>query len=71
MDAELTYGFPLGNAILTPYTELSWEEAANAYGAGLRYGLNSFRELDLKGARYNNANGNPENLLLLDVYSDL
>ena len=30
LDAQLAYGFPLGNAILTPYTELTWEEAANA-----------------------------------------
>ena len=71
LDAQLAYGFPLGNTILTPYTELSWEEAANAYGAGLRYGLNPFLELDLKGARHNNADGNNENRFSLQMHSDL
>ena len=73
LDAELAFGFPLGNkALLTPYTELVWEDAASTYGAGLRYGLPlSSLELDLKGARRNRANGNTEHRLLLDVRSDL
>ena len=70
LDAELAYGFPLGNnAILTPYTELTWGEAASTYGAGLRYGLNTSLELNLKGARHQRANGNNDNRLLLDVRS--
>ena len=71
LDAELAYGFPLGDALLTPYTEVAWEEGGSAYGAGLRYGLNPFLELDLKGAHRSGANGNPENRLLLDMRSHL
>ena len=72
LDAELAYGFPLGNnALLTPYTELTWGEDGSTYGAGLRYGLNSSLELDLKGARRNRANGNTESLFLLEVSSHL
>ena len=71
LDAELAYGFPLGNALLTPYTEVAWEEAASTYGAGLRYGLNPLLELDLKGAHRSRAAGNDENRLLLEVRSDL
>ena len=72
LDAELAYGFPLiNNAILTPYTEMAWEEAASAYGAGLRYSLNPFLELNLKGVRHHHANSNPENRFSLDMGSDL
>ena len=71
LDAELAYGFPLGNALLTPYAEVAWEETANAYGAGLHYGLNPSLELDLKGARRSGANGNNESRLFLQVRSDL
>ena len=72
LDAELAYGFPLGDALLTPYTELVWEEAASTYGTGLRYSLPpSFLELDLKGVRRSNTDGNPEHRLLLQVRSDL
>ena len=68
LDARLAYGFPLGNA---PYTELVWEEAANAQGAGVRYGLNPCLELDLKGTRRSNADGNTEHRFSLDMDSDL
>ena len=72
LDAELAYGFrPLGNALFTPYTELTWEETANAYGAGLRYHLNPSLELDLKGAHHRRANGNTEHRFSLDVRSNL
>ena len=71
LDAKLAYGFPLGNALLTPYTEVTWEEAASTYGAGLRYGLNPLLELDLKGAHRSRANGSDENRLLLELRSHL
>ena len=71
LDARLAYGFPLANAILTPYTEVAWEEGGSTYGAGLRYGLSPSLELDLKGVRHSNADGNSEHRLLLQVYSDL
>ena len=72
LDAQLAYGFrPLGNALFTPYTELTWEETANAYGAGLRYHLNPSLELDLKGAHRRRANGNTEHRFSLDVRSNL
>ena len=71
LDAQLAYGFPLGTATLTPYTEWTWAETANVYGAGLRYGLNPFLELDLKGARHNNTDGNTEHRFSLDVRSHL
>ena len=35
LDAELAYGFPLGDkALLTPYTELTWEEAPTPTAPG-------------------------------------
>ena len=71
LDAQLAYGFPLGDALLTPYTEVVLEDATSIYGAGLRYGLNASLELDLKGVRRSNANGNPEYRLLLDVRTHL
>ena len=71
LDAQLAYGFPLGDALLTPYTEVTWEDATSTYGAGLRYGLNPFLELDLKGTHHNRANGHDENRLLLEVRSHL
>ena len=71
LDAKLAYGFPLGNALLTPYTELTWEDATNTYGAGLRYGLSPSLELDLKGTRRSNAEGNPEHRFSLQLRSDL
>ena len=71
LDAQLAYGFPLGDALLTPYTEVAWEDATSTYGAGLRYGLNPFLELDLKGTHHSRANGHDENRLLLEVRSHL
>ena len=71
LDAELAYGFRHGDALFTPYTEVMLEETASTYGAGLRYGLNPFLELDLKGAHRSRANGDDENRLFLQVYSDL
>ena len=71
LDAQLAYGFRHGNALLTPYTELTWEEAASIYGAGLRYHRNASLELDLKGTHRNRANGNTENRFSLDVRSRL
>ena len=71
LEAELAYGFRHGNALLTPYTEMTWEETASTYRAGLRYGLNPFLDLDLKGVHRRRANGNHENRLLLEVDSDL
>ena len=71
LDARLAYGFPSGDALLTPYTEVAWEEGGSAYGAGLRYGLNPFLELDLKGTHRSGASGNTENRILLDVRSHL
>ena len=72
LDARLAYGFPLGDAILTPYTEVTWAETANTYGAGLRYGLTpSPLELDLKGTRRSGTNGKTEHRFSLDVRSDL
>ena len=71
LEAELAYGFPLGNAILTSYTQVTLEEGASIYVAGLRYGLNTFLDLDLKGAHHSHANGNIENRFSLDMRSDL
>ena len=71
LDAQLAYGFPLSDAILTPYMELTWEDTTNTYGAGLRYGLNTSLELDLTGARRSHADGNPENRFSLSLRSHL
>ncbi len=67
----MAYGFPLGDALLTPYTELAWEETASIYGAGLRYGFSTSLELDLKGTRRSNAHGDTEHRFSLDVRSGL
>ena len=71
LDARLAYGFPLGKALLTPYTEAAWEEAASTYGAGLHYRLNTSLELDLKGAHRSGTTGNTEHRFSLDLRSDL
>ena len=71
LDAQLAYGFPLGNVLLTPYTEMAWAEATSTWGAGLRYGLNTSLELDLKGVHHSRTNGNTENRLLLELRSQL
>ena len=71
LDAQLAYGFPLGNVLLTPYTEMAWAEAISTWGAGLRYGLNTSLELDLKGVHHSRTNGNTENRLLLELRSQL
>ena len=69
LDAQLAYSFRHNEALFTPYTELTWEDATTTYGAGLRYHLNTSLELDLKGVRRNPANGDPENRLSLDVHA--
>ena len=71
LDAQLAHGFPLGDALLTPYTEVAWEEGGSTYGAGLRYGLSPALELDLKGTHRSHAKGNTESLLLLQMRSHL
>ena len=71
LDARLAYGFPLGDALLTPYTEVTWEEGGSTYGAGLRYGLNTPLELDLKGTHRSGTNGNMEHRFSLEVRSHL
>ena len=71
LDAEVAYGFRLGNALLTPYTEVVLEQDASSYGAGLRYDLKSSLDLDLKGTRRHRANGNNETRFFLQIGADL
>ena len=71
LDARLAYGFRHGDALLTPYTEVAWEEAASTYRAGLRYALNASLELDLKGTHRSPTSGNTENHVFLHMRSHL
>ena len=71
LDAEVAYGFRLGNALLTPYTEVVLEQDASSYGAGLRYDLKSSLDLDLKGTRRHRANGSNETRFFLQIGADL
>ena len=71
LDAEVAYGFRLGNALLTPYTEVVLEQDASSYGAGLRYDLMSSLDLDLKGTRRHRANGSNETRFFLQIGADL
>ncbi|MYF36647.1 MAG: autotransporter outer membrane beta-barrel domain-containing protein [Synechococcus sp. SB0678_bin_12] len=71
LDAELAYGFRLGNALLTPYTEVALGQDASTYGAGLRYDLRSSLDLDLKASHRHRANGNNETRFFLQIGADL
>ena len=71
LNAKLAYGFPTTGGLLTPYTDFSFSETTSTYGAGLRYGLSTGLDLDLKGTHKNTTMDDAENSILLELRSDL
>ena len=71
LNAKLAYGFPSSDGLLTPYTDLSFSETTSTYATGLRYGLPTGLDLDLKGMRKTSATDAAENTILLELRSDL
>ena len=71
LNAKLAYGFPTSDGLLTPYTDLSFSETTSIYGTGLRYGLPTGLDLNLKGTRKTSTTDAAENSILLELRSDL
>ena len=71
LNAKLAYGFPTTDGLLTPYTDFSFSETTSTYGAGLRYGLSTGLDLDLKGTHKTTTMDDAENSILLELRSDL
>ena len=71
LNAKLAYGFPTTGGLLTPYTDFSFSETTSTYGAGLRYGLSTGLDLDLKGTHKTTTMDDAENSILLELRSDL
>ena len=71
LNAAIAYGFPTSDGLLTPYTDFSLSETTNTYTAGLRYGLPTGLDLDLKGMRKTSTTDDGENSILLELGSDL
>ena len=71
LNAKLAYGFPTTGGLLTPYTDFSFSDTTSTYGAGLRYGLSTGLDLDLKGTHKNTTMDDVENSILLELRSDL
>ena len=71
LNAKLAYGFPTTGGLLTPYTDFSFSETTSTYGAGLRYGLSTGLDLDLKGTHKTTTMDDVENSILLELRSDL
>ena len=71
LNAKLAYGFPTTGGLLTPYTDFSFSDTTSTYGAGLRYGLSTGLDLDLKGTHKTTTMDDAENSILLELRSDL
>ena len=71
LNAKLAYGFPTTGGLLTPYTDFSFSDITSTYGAGLRYGLSTGLDLDLKGTHKTTTMDDVENSILLELRSDL
>ena len=70
LNAAIAYGFPTSDGLLTPYTDFSFSETTSSYAAGLRYGLSTGWNLDLKGMRQTSTTDAAENTILLELLSD-
>ena len=70
LNVKLAYGFPTSDGLLTPYTDLSFSETTNTYVTGLRYGLPTGWNLNLKGM-HKTSTTDAENTILLELRSDL
>ena len=53
LNAELGYGFRIPDALLTPYTDLSFSHSSNTTTVGLLYAFDSGLDLDLNASRIN------------------
>ena len=71
LNAKLAYGFSTTGGLLTPYTDFSFSDTTSTYGAGLRYGLSTGLDLDLKGTHKTTTMDDAENNILLELRSDL
>ena len=71
LNVKLAYGFPTSAGLLTPYTDLSFSETTNTYVTGLRYGLPTGWNLNLKGMHKTSTTDTAENTILLELRSDL
>ena len=71
LNVKLAYGFPTSDGLLTPYTDFSFSETTNTYVTGLRYGLPTGWNLNLKGMRKTSTTDAAENTILLELHSDL
>ncbi|MXZ82169.1 MAG: hypothetical protein F4Z10_00430 [Synechococcus sp. SB0666_bin_14] len=69
--AEVAYGIPTGNALLTPYTQLDMSDTSTLYGAGFRYALDNSLDLDLSASHRQRSSGNNDNRLFLQLRTDL
>ena len=70
LNVKLAYGFPTSAGLLTPYTDFSFSETTNTYVTGLRYGLPTGWNLNLKGM-HKTSTTDAENTILLELRSDL
>ena len=70
LNVKLAYGFPTNAGLLTPYTDFSFSETTNTYVTGLRYGLPTGWNLNLKGM-HKTSTTDAENTILLELRSDL
>ena len=69
--AEVAYGFPLGSALLTPYSDVSLSDAGRtALGLGLRLGYGPL-DLDLKAEQRRSSNGSVDHRVDLQLHTPL
>ena len=71
LNAKLAYGFPTTGGLLTPYTDFSFSDTTSTYGAGLRYGLSTGLDLDLKGTHKTSTTEDSQNSIFLELEAEL
>ena len=71
LNAKLAYGFPTTGGLLTPYTDFSFSDITSTYGAGLRYGLSTGLDLDLKGTHKTSTTEDSQNSIFLELEAEL
>ena len=70
--AEVGYGFPMGSALLTPYSDVSLSDAGRtSLGLGLRYGWTARLDLDLKVEQQRSSNGSVDHRVDLQLHTPL
>ena len=69
--AEVAYGFRRHHALLTPYGQLNLTDTSTTTSAGLRSALDDSLDLDLSASHRQHSSGANENLVFLQLRSDL